>query len=234
MSLVQIECRKKPLKPYLIIASFIPVVCLLFVYMIALIARNLPLEPLPSSVDTSSYTFFYQFSFISNTAGYVFLGATMLVKYVMEAYSDRNRYLTLGYPVSRGKVLASKLFLCLSVIGVGVFFSIFVTNTLFFISESVYPIVDDHLLFWDVVNQLPLMLTAIILVIAISLIALFIGWLKQSIPLVIITAILLYSIPSNLFSSGNTVLIVALSVFLLMVSLVVIMLLKNKILKMEV
>ncbi|MGM0215913.1 hypothetical protein [Enterococcus sp. AZ109] len=233
MNLVQIERQKKPLKPYLITAAVIPIVSLLLVYLMAIISGLELSEPIPKAVDTSSYFFFAQISFIGNVAGFVCLGATMLVKYVMEAYSDHNIYLTLGYPVSRTKVFASKLLLCLSVIGIGVFVSIFATNTLFFISESFYQLVDDQLTFQNVLGQLPLMFTAVILVIAICLIALFIGWLKNSIPLVIISAILLYSIPSNLFSSGNTLIMVALSITLFIISLVVVHVLKNKILRME-
>ncbi|MBO1305924.1 hypothetical protein JZO70_07120 [Enterococcus sp. 669A] len=233
MNLVQIERQKKPLKPYLITAAIIPIFSLLLVYLMAIIAQYEMSEPIPNQVNTSSYVFFGQISFIGNVAGFVCLGATMLVKYVMEAYSERNIYLTLGYPVSRTKVFASKLFLCLSVIGIGVFVSIFVTNTLFFISESFYQLVDDQLSFQSVLSQLPLMFTGVILVIAICLIALFIGWLKNSIPLVIISAILLYSIPSNLFSSGNTLIMVVLAVVLFVISLVVVNVLKNKVLRLE-
>lgn len=234
MNLVKIERRKKPLKPYLITAVMIPLICLLLLYLVTFVSK----QPMPSSVsvgqDMSSYTFFYLISFISNVAGYVMLGAAMLVKYVLEAYSGKNRYLTLGYPVSRTKVFFSKLFLSLSVSGIGVFFGIFVTNSLFFLSESLYPLVDDQLMVQTVLDQLPQMVTAVVLVISICLIALFIGWLKNSVPLVMISAILLFSVPSNLVSSGNLFIIAVLTIVLFIFSLVVVGLLKNKVLRMEV
>ncbi len=233
MSLIKIERQKRSLKPYLLTAGIIPLVSLMLVYLIAIVSSQPIPAPVPSGQDMSSYQFFYQISFIANVAGYVMLGAAMLIKYVMEAYSERNIYLTLGYPMSRKKVFFSKLLLCLSVIGPGVFISIFVTNTLFFISESVYQLADDTLNFQHVLDQLPLMLTAVVLVISICLIALFIGWLRNSIPLVIISAVLLFSIPSNLMSSGNIFIIMALTVFLFIFSLIIVALLNNKVSRLE-
>ncbi|MGG5332889.1 hypothetical protein [Enterococcus sp. AZ163] len=233
MNLVKIERQKKSLQSYLIAAVIIPLVCLMLLYLVAFVSKQPMPSSAPSGQDMNSYSFLYQISFISNVAGYVMLGATMLVKYVLEAYSDRNLYLTLGYPVSRTKVFFSKLFLCLSVTSIGVFVSIFVTNTLFFISESLFQLVEDKLTFQSVLNQLPIMLTAAVLVSSICLIALFIGWLKNSVPLVLISAILLFSIPSNLASSGNMSVIAVLTVILFIFGLIVVGVLKNKVLRLE-
>lgn len=232
MKMMMLETKKISMKPYLLTGVSIPFVTLLFLYLLANVPNFDP-NVLEHNPEFGLYSFLYKISFIINVAGYTCLCATMLSKIVMEAYSERNLYLTLGYPVARGKILIAKLVLCLGLCSIGVFAGIFVTNILFFFSESIFPFLSDQLTFAEIINQWPWMLTGMVLVISISLIALFIGWRKKSIALTVISAFLLNSIPSNLLTAGNETMIMILSLFLLGVGGIMLYLMRRQVLEME-
>ena len=219
MKWIQLEIRKTTMRPYLLTAYLMPFISLLLVYLMAFIPIIDPGELLRSP-EIGTYTFIFQLSFLINVAGFVCLGTTMLAKMVMEAYSQRNLYLTFSYPTSRNKILLAKIGLCLFFISIGVFVSIFITNLLFFLSESVLHVVDDTLRFSLIFEQIPMMFLAILLVCSIGILALYLGWLKQSIPLTIISGLLIFSLPSNLMTMGSLPVMIGLTIFLFILSFI--------------
>lgn len=233
MKWIQLEMRKINLKPYVLTACLIPFISLFFIYFMAFIPTIDPSELLRSP-ELGTYAFIMQFSFLINVAGFVCLATTMLAKIVMEAYSKRNLYLTFSYPVPRKNILIAKLILCLSFVSIGVFLGILVTNLLFFLSESIFHVVMDTLHFSLIFEQLPLMAMAILLVSSIGILALYLGWLKQSIALTIISGIVMFSLPSNLMTMGNLPMISSLTIFLLILSLIFFQQILNKINRLEV
>ncbi|MDN5372165.1 MAG: hypothetical protein PWR19_1211 [Carnobacterium sp.] len=100
-------------------------------------------------------------------------------------------------------------------------------------SESVFSLVKDTLSFTTIVNQLPLMIVSIMLVVSISLIALAIGWWRNSLALAIVSAVVLCSILSNLVTVGGVEVILAISGSLFFIGVLVVLTLTKKVLRLE-
>lgn len=232
MKLIQLEMKKIALTPYLLASVLIPLVTLA---MINLLAYAPQIDPsiLVTDPEMGTYKFLYILSFIINVAGFSCLGTAMLGKVVMESYNDNYLYLTLSYPVARKKILRAKIIFCELFCGIGVFIGILLTNSLFFVSESVFSVVNDSLSFATIMGQFPLMIVAVILVTSISLISLAIGWWRNSLALAIVSAVVFCSIPSNLVTVGGVQVVLAITVILLVASMLVVLLITKKVSRLE-
>lgn len=233
MNLLKIESKKYNLKPYIYSGVIILFVSLAFVYLLACIPKFDPQE-LASNPELGNYDFLFQFSFIINVAGFVCLGAAMLAKIVLEAYNEKTIYLTFSYPVSRGRVLLTKVLFCSLFSGLGVVVSIFITNHLFFLSEKLFPLVQDDLTYQLLWEQLIPMGVGGLLVISISLLALVIGWQKRSISLTIVMAIIFCSILSNIVTMGNSRVLLVLSLIFCLLTLIAMSVLVKNVKQLEV
>lgn len=232
MKLIRLEMKKVALTPYLLASILIPMVTFA---MINLLAYAPQIDPsiLVTDPEMGTYKFLYILSFIINVAGFSCLGTAMLGKIVMESYNDNYLYLTLSYPVARKKILWAKIIFCEVFCGIGVFVGVLLTNSLFFVSESIFSVVNDSLSFAAIVNQLPLMMVSIVLVTSISLISLAIGWWRNSVALAIVSAVVLCSIPSNLVTVGGVEVVLAITAVLLLLSMMVILLITKKVSRLE-
>lgn len=233
MNLIQLERRKISLKSYFIATASIPLVSLALVYFMALMPLIDP-EEFSKSPQLGTYAVIFQFSFIFNTAGFSCLAATMFAKVVMEAYSERNRYLTLAYPFGRKRIFLAKTAFILLFTSCGVVISLLFTNGLFSLSEFFFPLVNDTLGSHLIIQQLQLMFLAVLLVSSIGIFSVFIGWLKDSIPLTIFVALLAISIPSNILSLGNFLFIIPITLIFSIASYFILLKMISKINTLEV
>ncbi|MEG0733345.1 MAG: hypothetical protein RR470_13190 [Vagococcus sp.] len=231
MKLIKLEIKKINLMPYLLTALVMPFVSLIFMYFMAFIPKIDTSNA--SAIEFSSHSFIYTLGLMINIAGFVCLGTTLIGKLVISAYDDKNCYLTLSYPVARKKVLRAKLQTGLLVSSVGIILSGIFSSLLFFISESIFQIVDEPVLFNDVVNFTPLIIVAVFLVVSIITISLSIGWWKNSIPLTIVSGILIYSVSSNLLSAGLPLLLIF-TCFLSLITFITLFFLVKKVNGLEV
>lgn len=232
MKLIQLEMKKISLAPYLLASALIPLVALALVELLAY-APQIDPSILVTDPEMGTYQFLFFISFVINVSGFACLGTALLGKVIMESYNDQYIYLTLSYPVSRKKVLWAKLVFCTLFSGVGVFVGSLFTNLLFFVSESLFSVVNDTLSFSAMIDQMPLLLVSVILVASISLIALAIGWWKKSLALAIVSAMVLCSVPSNLVAVGGEGIVAVVSGILLIVSLGVILMVTKKVSRLE-
>ncbi|WP_407371722.1 hypothetical protein [Carnobacterium sp.] len=232
MKLIQLEIKKIALTPYLLASVLIPLVTLAMVNLLAY-APQIDPSILVTDPEMGTYKFLYILSFIINVAGFSCLGTAMLGKVVMESYNDNYLYLTLSYPVARKKILRAKIIFCELFCGFGVFIGILLTNSLFFVSESIFSVVNDSLSFATIVSQLSLMIVAVILVTSISLISLAIGWWRNSLALAIVSSVVFCSIPSNLVTVGGVQVVLAITVILLVASMLVVLLITKKVSRLE-
>ncbi|ANK60203.1 hypothetical protein AYR54_07495 [Loigolactobacillus backii] len=233
MKLFKLELEKVDLKNYLRIALFIPLIVLIFVYFFASVpyfdATTATTDP-----ELLSYNFILLMGFLLNTAAFTFLGATMMGKIVMNAYSEKNVYLTLSYPVSRRKLLFVKLKLVNLFCGVLSMLSFALVISIFLGIEAVIPIVQDQLTLTTYLGQLPFILLSALIVPAISLCSLWIGWKKNSLALLIFSAIILFSLMSNTASLGSGITFYAFTFIYLFLAVIVTLSLISKVDKMEV
>lgn len=233
MTLLKLEMKKNNLKPYILTANVIPFISLMFIYFLIGIGLLNP-DEMASNPELGDFSFLMQLSFLINVAGFILLATAMLSKIVLESYTDNNVFLTFSYPISKSKMFYNKLLLCLGFCGVGVFFGIFTTNSLFYLLESMMKVLPNGTSGYDFYGQLANLMTAVILVISISLISLRIGWQKKSIALTVAMGIILYSLPSNLMAVSSPLLMTILSITLLLLAVVLMMNLSQKINSMEV
>lgn len=232
MKLIQLEMKKISLAPYLLASVLIPFAALALVELVAYAPRIDP-SILVTDPEMGTYQFLFFISFVINVSGFACLGTALLGKVIMESYNDKYIYLTLSYPVARKKVLWAKIFFCTFFSGIGVFVGSLFTNLLFFVSESLFSVVNDTLSFSAMIDQMPLLLVSMILVTSISLISLAIGWWKKSLALAIVSAMVLCSVPSNLAAVGGEGIVAVISGILLMVSLGVILMVTKKVSRLE-
>lgn len=231
MKLIKLELKKISVKPYLLAAFIMPLVSLVFMYFMAFVPKIDPSQA--STIEFSSHSFIYTLGLMINVAGFVCIGTALIGKLVISAYDDKNSYLTLSYPISRKKILRAKLQTGLFICGIGIILSGIFSSFLFFISESIFPIVDEAVLFNDVIKFIPLTIVAAFLVISIITVSLSIGWWKNSIPLTIVAGILIYSVSSNLLSAGLPLLLIF-TLILTIAALIVRIFLFKKVERMEV
>lgn len=231
MKLIKLELKKMNLKPYLYAAFAMPLISLMFSYFLAFVPQ------FDDSVHTNdlitSHHFLYSMGLMINIAGFVCIGTALIGKIVIEPYQDREIYLTLSYPISRKKILTSKLLTCSLFCMIGLIISSLIASLIFFISESIIPISSERVTLLDYLNFLPMILVAPILVISIVFIALFIGWSKKSVALTVTAGIVLFSIPSNLIALGLPILIIV-SLVLSVIALMLTFRLFEKLQKLEV
>ncbi len=232
MKLIGLEMKKIALTPYLFTSVLIPLAALALINLLAYVPQIDP-NILATDPEMGTYAFLYVISFIINVTGFACMNTAMLGKVIMESYNDNYIPLTLSYPVSRKKVFWAKIIFCELFCGVGVFIGVLLTNSLFFVSESVFSLVNDTLSFTIIINQLPLMIVSIMLVVSISLIALAIGWWRNSLALAIVSAVVLCSILSNLVTVGGVEVILAISGILFFIGVLVVLTLTKKVLRLE-
>lgn len=233
MKLFQIELKKVNFKTYLGIALLIPIIVLMFVYFFASIPH---FEPSVRTTDPEilSYTFILLMAFLLNTAAFTFLCATMMGKVVMDAYSEKNVYLTLSYPVSRRKLFLTKLSLVSLFCGGLSLLSFGFVSAIFLSIESLAPIVYDQLSLSIFLVQLPFILLSAIIVPAIGLCSLWIGWQKNSLALLILSSIILFSLMSNSANLGTNLVFYIFTFSYLLIALIVTTSLVAKVEKLEV
>ena len=232
MKLIQLEMKKISLAPYLLASVLIPLAALALVELVAY-APQIDPSILVTDPEMGTYQFLFFISFVINVSGFACLGTALLGKVIMESYNDQYIYLTLSYPIARKKVLWAKIVFCTLFSGIGVFVGSLFTNLLFFVSESLFSVVNDSLSFSVMIDQMPLLLASVVLVVSISLISLAIGWWKKSLALAIVSAMVLCSVPSNLVAVGGEGIVAVISGFLLMMSLGVILMVTKKVSRLE-
>lgn len=233
MKLIGLEMKKIALTPYLLTSVLIPLAALALINLLAYVPQIDP-TILATDPEMGTYAFLYVISFIINVTGFACMNTAMLGKVIMESYNDNYIPLTLSYPVSRKKVFWAKVLFCELFCGLGVFIGVLLTNSLFFVSESIFSLVNDTLSFAAIVNQLPVIIVSIVLVISISLISLAIGWWRNSLPLAIVAAVVFCSVLSNLVTVGGIEVVLAISFVLFLIGVLVVLTLTKKVMRLEV
>ncbi|MEY8445092.1 hypothetical protein AALA44_02655 [Enterococcus ratti] len=210
--LLKIELMKVDCKHYLGIAFLIPVVVLAFLYFFASIPHFDPTVQISDS-EIASYSFILNMAFLLNSAGFIFLGATMLGKLIIESYSNKNIYLTLSYPVSRERIFFSKLGIVCLLGSILSALSLAIIDIVFLSAEKILPLVHDQLNIHLLVKQIPMIFLSILLIPAIDTCSLWIGWKKRSIALTFFSSLVLFSLVGNSASLGTNTLFYIFTIF---------------------
>jgi ABC-type transport system involved in multi-copper enzyme maturation permease subunit len=134
---------------------------------------------------------------VLSMASFCILSAVMFSRFVIDEYNGKRAILLFSYPVNRKRVLMAKLVFVCVFIFVGFLVSNTVVFALFNLTEYFAPIVKEGVLSDAIRQAVLLILVEAVLAVSISIIALFLGFLRKSVPVAIVTAVVLCSPVSN-------------------------------------
>jgi ABC-type transport system involved in multi-copper enzyme maturation permease subunit len=134
---------------------------------------------------------------VLNMAAFCVLSAVMYSKFVIEDYSGKRPVLLFSYPVSRRKILFSKL----SVVSIFTIFSMIISNLIIFlifgITDEFMHLVNGSITSGNILQAIKITLFMAIIAASIGIISTGIGFIKKSIPTTIVSAVLMASLMSN-------------------------------------
>ncbi|QQK08189.1 hypothetical protein [Miniphocaeibacter halophilus] len=230
MKYINLELRKYSYKPYIManigifIATFLLTALLVAVqYMEA-----------PSAEETLSSGLILTVIITIETVSYICLTAVMYSKFVLESYNYDNVFLTLAYPVNRGKIFFSKLILVNLSSIIGFLISTILIIVLFTLFNNTFNVMMDKLSVEILLSKTPMIILSIIFIISGGIISLLIGWLKKSTALLIVTSVIIGSIVSNLLGTESINLLFVFALIILICGLISTISMYNKIKSLEV
>ncbi|MBS4192793.1 ABC transporter permease [Bacillus sp. FJAT-49705] len=234
IKLIKLELRSNSISTYLVASMMIAIVMLGFLYLFAYAPK---LDPNDKDLEVLlGYSNLIPLFGVLNMTAFCVLSAVMSSKFIIEDYSGNRPILHFLYPVSRKKILFSKL----SVVGLFTIFSMIISNLIIFL---IFGITEKfmHLISGDFTVSIMLQAIKITVVLAftaacIGMIATGIGFIKKSVPTTIISAVLLASLICNIVVSTASNLTVIYIVFLMIMFIGILFSinLKNKVNLMEV
>lgn len=229
LNLIKLELKKNNIRIYLFSAVIITVVMLGFLYLFAAIPF---IEPNSSeSVAFSSYSDVMGLTALLNMVAFCVLSAVMYSRFIIGEYTGKQAILLFSYPVSRKKVFLSKIILISMFTLVGLIVSNMIIFVIFAMTESVFSLVKDTLTLELMIQILLKTVSMAVLATGLGIIAMGIGFSRKSVPVTIVSAVILCSLISNV---GTSIFIVITALIATVVSAVVTSSLITKINHMEV
>ncbi|QED46048.1 ABC transporter permease [Cytobacillus dafuensis] len=234
IKLIKLELRSNSISTYVVASMMIAIVMLGFLYLFAYAPK---LDPNDKDLEFFlGYSNLIPLFGVLNMTVFCVLSAVMYSKFIIEDYSGNRPILLFLYPVSRKKILFSKL----SVVGLYTIFSMIISNLIIFL---IFGITEKfmHLVSGDFTVSIMLQAIKITVVLAftaacIGIIATGIGFIKKSVPTTIISAVLLASSICNIVVStaSNMTVIYIVCLIIMFIGILFSINLKNKVNLMEV
>ena len=177
-----------------------------FIYFVSFVAK------VENEPDFQNYTNIFLFTSIISMIFFSILSAVMYSRFVIDEYTGKKMILLFSYPVDRKKILLSKIAVVVLFTTIAMIITSIPPFVIFSISESISPIVNDTLSLELLDSIFKTIILLSIIVNAISIIAMRIGFIYKSIPSTIVTAFILCAIFGNAIigSFGNDTLNLAL------------------------
>ncbi|MBB4825578.1 ABC-type transport system involved in multi-copper enzyme maturation permease subunit [Sporosarcina luteola] len=199
---IQLELRRNNIRTYIIASMIIAIVMLGFLYLLAYAPK---LEPSDKDLEIFlGYHNLIPLFGVLNMAAFCVLSAVMYSKLIVEEYSGKRTILLFSYPVSRIKILFSKL----SVVGIFTILSMSSSNLMIYlifgITENFLHLVNEAFTAVNMLHAIKTTLVMAIVAASIGIIATGIGFMKKSIPTTIITAVLLASLMCNIVANTTS------------------------------
>lgn len=196
--LIRLELKRNKLTSYYIALAIICIAMTGFLYMIATIAK------VENAVEFRDYK-----NILKLHTGIAFLvfsvfSVVMYSKFIIEDYGPKRALLMFSYPISRTKIFIAKMILVTGFITLGFLLSTLIPNVLFFLTESIVPILGGNITIGIVSSQIISIATFILALSSIGFISLRIGFMNKSVSTTIVTAIILSAILGNVLMGLGT------------------------------
>jgi len=237
--LMNLELRQNRLKTYISATLIISMTLLAFAYFFAFA----PHAKIEASVF-DNYEDIIGMTSILGVICFSIMSATMQAKFVVADYTSKRVNLIFSYPIERSKMLLAKVVLVFMFTLISqILCYMFVFGT-FFLLDSVYPVVINGVLSSRlIINTVKITIALSIISAAISMIALFIGFNRKSIPSTIVSAFILSALFNNLIATlligkpltqQSILIIITLSALILIIGIILNFFLMRKVNRMEV
>ena len=225
--LFELELQKNKIRTYVAASLAIAFTMLGFLYLFAYAPM---LEPNDKDMAIfSGYHNLIPLFGVLNMAVFCVLSAVMYSKFIIEDYTGKRIILLFSYPVSRKKILLSKLgIVCLFTV-----ISMTVSNIAIFL---IFGLTEQ---FIHLVNEsftLFILAQAIEITLIMSFIAASIGFIKKSVPTTIVSAVLIASLLCNIVvnATANKAVMYLFAIVILSIAFIVSILLMKQVNRMEV
>lgn len=198
--LIALESKRNCLRPYHIAVLICGATMLGFQYLMAAIPYMDPTEP--DAELFSQYPFLMGITCLVCMAIFSILSAVMASRFVVEEYGGKRAILLLSYPISRKKVLRTKLMLVFLYTVGAMLLCGAVIQTVFFLTELLFPICSDHLTIKVILQSLGFLLCCSVLAGLMGVIALWFGFRKKSVPVTIVASVILATLVCQVISAA--------------------------------
>lgn len=196
--LIRLELKRNKLTSYYIALAVICIAMTVFLYMVATIAKvenDVVFRDYKNILKMHTGIAFLVFSIFS---------VVMYSKFIIEDYGPKRALLMFSYPISRTKIFIAKMILVTGFITLGFLLSTLIPNVLFFLTESIVPILGGNITIGIVSSQIISIATFILALSSIGFISLRIGFMNKSVSTTIVTAIILSAILGNVLMGLGT------------------------------
>ena len=195
-TLIRLELKKNKLNTYIIAGTIITIIMLGFLFLFAYVPL---IEPNDKDMAIfSGYNNLIPLFGVFSMAVFCVMSSVMYSKFVIEDYSGKRPILLFSYPVSRKKIILSKL----SVVSGVTIISMIVSNLLVFmtfgITENFIHLVGKDFTLSIMLKVVENTLIMSLIAASIGIVAVGIGFIKKSIPTTIVSAVLIASLMCNI------------------------------------
>ncbi|MEC2075826.1 ABC transporter permease [Metabacillus fastidiosus] len=202
IKMIKLELRRNNIRTYVIASIVIAVVMLGFLYLFAYAPK---LEPNDKDLEIFlGYNNLIPLFGVLNMAAFCVLSAVMYSKFIIEDYSGKRPILLFSYPISRKKILFSKL----SVVSIFTIFSMIMSNFIIFlifgITEQSMNLASEEFTVAIMLQAIKITVVMAIIAASIGIIAMSIGFIKKSVPTTIVSAVLLASLMCNIVANTTS------------------------------
>ena len=219
-TLIRLELKKNKINTYIIASLIIAITMLGFLFLFAYAPM---LEPNDKDMAIfSGYNNLIPLFGVFNMAVFCVMSSVMYSKFVIEDYSGKRPILLFSYPVSRKKVVLSKLFIVCGFTVISMFINNFIIFLIFGITENFIHLVGKNFTFHIILQIAENTIIMSIIAANIGIIAVGAGFIKKSVPTTIVSAVLLASLMCNIVvnASINKVAIYVLTVIMVIIGIV--------------
>lgn len=195
-TLIRLELKRNKIRTYVIASLMIAITMLGFLYLFAYAPM---LEPNDKDMAIfSGYNNLIPLFSVLNMAVFCVLSAVMYSKFIIEDYSGKRPILLFSYPVSRKKIVLSKLSVVCGFTIISMVISNLIAFLIFGITENFIHLVNGDFTFPIMLQAVETTLVMALIAASIGVVAVGIGFIKKSVPTTIVSAVLIASLMCNI------------------------------------
>lgn len=201
-TLIRLELKRNKIRTYVISSLIIVITMLGFLYLFAYAPM---LEPNDKDMAIfSGYNNLIPLFGVVNMAVFCVLSAVMYSKFIIEEYSGKRPILLFSYPVSRQKIVLSKLSVVCGFTIISMVISNIAIFLIFGITENFIHLVSESFTFSIMVQAVETTLVMALIAASVGVVAVGIGFIKKSVPTTIVSAVLIASIMCNIVANTTS------------------------------